>query len=127
MLRVFLFMFLFVFANAHNLEIFPEKNGDILTLKAFAHGSDPCSECLVKITKDGKLITTSKTDYKGFTKLLVKENEFEILVTDELTHNKQILFPLDRNNSISMPVKFAIAFVLLVVIFGGFYLIKRKK
>ncbi|PSM52118.1 cobalt/nickel ECF transporter CbiMNQO, S component CbiN [Campylobacter blaseri] len=127
MLRVVFLMFLFCFANAHNLEIFPEKDGDILTIKAFMHGSDPCANCLVKITSDKNILATTKTDYKGYAKLEVKENKFEITVTDELAHSKTTLFPLDRNSNLSIFTKFIISFVLLFLIFEIFYLIKRKK
>lgn len=136
--------------NAHSLKGFAKQEGEFVEIKSYFYGNSPCKNCPVFFIKDGTRVASAQTDEKGFARVQIPADEFEILIDGGLAHEKRIKFtahkeePKSAENNASSDVskvkfdeseeyfgayalKFILAFAGIWLFFGGIYLVKRGK
>ena len=136
--------------NAHSLKGFAKQEGEFIEIKSYFYGNSPCKNCPVSFIKDGARIASAQTDEKGFARIKIPADEFEIVIDGGLAHEKRIKFTAHKeepkiaesnsSNDASKAkfdeseedfgayaLKFILAFVGIGLFFGGIYLAKRGK
>ena len=136
--------------NAHSLKGFAKQEGEFIEIKSYFYGNSPCKNCPVSFIKDGARIARAQTDEKGFARVKIPADEFEIVIDGGLAHEKRIKFTAHKeepkiaeSNASSdasnvkfdeseedfgaYALKFILAFVGIGLFFGGIYLAKRGK
>ncbi|EAK0830824.1 hypothetical protein A0X03_08230 [Campylobacter fetus] len=134
MIKFILIVCAAVALNAHSLKVFAKEENGFVFIKSYFYGNSPCKECKVELIKDNKILSTLQTDSNGEAKAKIVASEFDILVDGGLAHEKRVSFkaenplPIDTDDSDTMyVVKFIGAFAAIAVIFGGLYLVKRRR
>ncbi|CZE47213.1 hypothetical protein [Campylobacter geochelonis] len=92
MKKLLLVLLLTNLAFAHALKVFTKQDGEFVNLSAYFSASSPCKECEVKVSKNGVVFESTKTDENGDARLKIMQKEFEILVIGGLGHEKIINF-----------------------------------
>ena len=136
--------------NAHSLKGFAKQDSEFVEIKSYFYGNSPCKNCPVSFIKDGARIASAQTDEKGFARVKIPADEFEILIDGGLAHEKRIKFTANKyepknaeSNASSdaskakfdeseedfgaYALKFILAFLGIGLFFGGIYLLKRGK
>ena len=136
--------------NAHSLKGFAKQEGEFIEIKSYFYGNSPCKSCPISFIKDGARIASAQTDEKGFARVKIPADEFEIVIDGGLAHEKRIKFTAHKeepkvaeNNASSdaskvkfdeseedfgaYALKFILAFLGIGLFFGGVYLVKRGK
>ena len=150
MLKIFLIVLLASFLNAHSLKGFAKQEGEFIEIKSYFYGNSPCKNCPVSFIKDGARIARAQTDEKGFARVKIPADEFEIVIDGGLAHEKRIKFTANKDELKSAEsnepgdaskvkfdeseedfkayaLKFILAFAGIGLFFGGIYLVKRGK
>ena len=150
MLKILLIMLLASFLNAHALKGFAKQEGEFIEIKSYFYGNSPCKNCPVSFIKDGAEIGGAQTDEKGFARVKIPADEFEIMIDGGLAHEKRIKFTANKDELKSAEsnassdvqsvkfdeseedfgayaLKFILAFLGIGLFFGGIYLAKRGK
>lgn len=150
MLKILLIMLFASILNAHSLKGFAKQEGEFIEIKSYFYGNSPCKNCPVSFIKDGARIASAQTDEKGFARIKIPADEFEIVIDGGLAHEKRIKFTAHKeepkiaeSNASSdasnvkfdeseedfgaYALKFILAFVGIGLFFGGIYLAKRGK
>ncbi|CZE47686.1 hypothetical protein [Campylobacter geochelonis] len=99
MKKLLLVLLLTNLAFAHALKVFSKQDGEFVNLSAYFSASSPCKECEVKVSKNGVVFESTKTDENGDARLKITQNEFEILVIGGLGHEKIINFKASSPSS----------------------------
>ena len=136
--------------NAHSLKGFAKQEGEFVEIKSYFYGNSPCKSCPISFIKDGAQIGSAQTDEKGFARVKIPADEFEIVIDGGLAHEKRIKFTAHKeepkstesnsSNDVSnvkfdeseedfgaYSLKFILAFAGIGLFFGGIYLVKRGK